>query len=111
MWTTAVVMDREFFQRQPEVTLVDRNQIVHALTTKRSYEACAKCIRRGRPHGSFQNARTEAFQRLIQGQRKDRIAVVNHEPVGVVECKELAELLDGPLRGRMLGYVAMENPA
>lgn len=39
------------------------------------------------------------------------LAVVNHEPVRVIKRQELAELLDGPFRGRMRRDVGVQNPA
>ena len=110
MWTTTVVMDREFFQDHPEVTLVDWDQEVKALTPYASHEPFAECIRRRRSDRSFQGPHSEPLQRLIHAWRKDAVPVMNQESVGMVERKELAELLDGPFGGRMCSYVRVKDP-
>jgi hypothetical protein len=78
-------VDHEFGKDAPEVTFVDRNQEVEALATYRSDESLAEGICGWRSDGRFQDAYPEAVQGRIYIRRKDGIAVVDQQTVGVIE--------------------------
>jgi hypothetical protein len=46
-----------------------------------------------------------------QLRRKDRIAIVNEEPIGMVARNGVPQLLEGPFRRRMSRHIAMQNAA
>lgn len=49
-------------------------------------------------------------QRGVKRGRKDRIAIMNDEPVRMQIGQNLTKLLRRPFRGRMSGYITVQNP-
>ena len=110
VWTAAVVMSNELLDDHPQMTFVEGDQEIEALATNRPDQALAMGVCFRRSNGRLQNAETKTLQFGIQFGREDRIAVMDHELVRMVEGQALAELLEGSLGNRMRGDVRVQNP-
>jgi hypothetical protein len=53
----------------------------------------------------------EASQSGVEARGKDPVAVVNQESVLMIKGEKLAELLSGPVGGRVSSDVGVQNPA
>ena len=107
MRPSAIVMYGELLDGPSKMTFVERNQVVQALAPEGSDQPLAERIRHGRPDGRPDRAYAEPSQRFIQRRREDRVAVVNHEPVRMVEWQDFAKLLGRPLGRGMRGHIGM----
>ena len=90
---------------------IDRNQIIQAVAAEGADKPLTEGIRRWRPHRSPQDSQSAVPDGLIHGRAEDGVAIMDHESPWMVESQEFSELLRGPLRRRMVGDIAMENPA
>ncbi len=108
--TAPIVVGCEFLDDQLQMAFIDWYKVVEALPANRAGHPLAIGVRCRRSNGSLQDAEAKAFQFGIQASREDRIAVMDHEPVRVVEGQALAELLEGPLGSGMRGDIGMQNP-
>src|SRR5215471_16860884 len=97
----SVVVDCPLFDSHPQMTFVDRDQEVDALAAQASAEPFTDRVGPGRPNGSSNNPHSEARQFLIQALGEDGVPVVDHETIGMIARKCLAELLQGPFRSWM----------
>ena len=92
------------------MTFVERDQKVQALPTNRADQSLTVGIRLGRPDWRLQHAQAKALQLRIQVGREYRISVMDEEPIRMVICQTLAELLQRPFRCGMRCHVGVENP-
>jgi hypothetical protein len=60
---------------------------------------------------ALEDANAEAPQFSIETRRKDPVAIMDQELVRMVKGEKLAELLEGPVGGRMRRDVGVQNPA
>jgi len=72
------------FQHGLEMTFVERNQEIQALSPKASPKTFAFPIRLRCPDGRSQNAHAHGGYLLVQFPREGPIAVVNHESIGMI---------------------------
>ena|SRR6202035_1783910 len=101
MRTTAIVICNEFLQDEAKVPFVPRDEVIHTLPADGPNESFAEGIRFWGLDGCFQHSHSEIVQRQIERRRKDRIVIVNDEPVWMDVCEDFSELLDGPFRSGM----------
>jgi hypothetical protein len=103
-------MADELANNSPEVILSQRNEPIQAFSANRANQSLAEGVRLGCSGRRLQDAQSEAPQFGIEIRRKDTVAVMDHESVGMVESEKLAELLHSPLCRRMSGDVGVQNP-
>jgi hypothetical protein len=106
-----VVVDSPLLGRDLQTAFVERDQSVQTLAAKTSTEPFAYGVRQRRPHRRSRDSYSEVRQLLVQCLGVDAIPVMDHEPIRMVARKRLPELLQGPLRRGMGGYVVMQNPS
>ena len=93
------------------MTFAEWNQIIQAFPPNRADQAFTERVGLGRSNRRFQDTDAEAFQYRVQARGEDGIAVVHDEAVRMIEDQKFSELLGGPLRGRVLSDVAVQDPA
>jgi len=111
MRSSAIVVANPLAKNPFYMTFAEWNQEVQAFSSNRSDQPFTERVGLGCSDRRLQNTNAEAFQRGVQVRGEDSIAVVDDVPVGMIEGEELAELLSAPLSSRMLGDVAMQDPA
>jgi hypothetical protein len=80
------------------MTFAERDQEVQAFSPNGADQPLAEGVRLGCSDRRLQNTDAEAFQCRVQAGRKDGVAVVDDEAVGMIEHQKFPELLNGPLR-------------
>ena len=93
------------------MTFAEWDEEIQTFSPNRPNQAFTECVRLGRSNRSLQNTDSEAFQCRVQARGEDSITVVNDVVVGMIEHQELPELLGGPLGGRVLSDVAVQDTA
>ena len=109
MRTATVVIADELLDGPAKVALVERDQIIEAFTPDGPDQALAVCVRHWCSDGSPDGTHAEPIQKIIKRGGKDRVAVMDYEPVWMVEGQKLAGLLRGPSGCRMLGDIDVQN--
>jgi hypothetical protein len=109
--TTAIVMAYPFGQDLPQMSLVERNEVVERFATRRSDQSLAERVRLRDVGWSFQHAKIHGAQGVVNSGREDGVAVVHHESVRFIADQEASELLRRPLGCRVFCDVPMQNPA
>ena len=92
------------------MALVHWNDEIQTFAPDGSDDALAESIRGGRSDRSPQRPDAAFLERGIDSGGEDRVAVMDHESIGMVVCEEFTELLNRPFRSRMVGHVDMQNP-
>ena len=110
MRASPIVKSNEFSKRQPQVPLAEGNEIVQALPSDAPDQSFAEGIRFWGLDGRFQHSHSEIVQRQIERRRKNRVVIVNDEPVRMDVCEDFSELLGGPFRSGMRRDITMQNP-
>jgi len=87
MRASSVVIRNEFFKSQPQVPLIEWDEIVQALPSDGPDVSFAMSICRWRLNRCSKYSHTEVVQRQIERRRKDRIAIVNNKPVRMDVCE------------------------
>jgi hypothetical protein len=85
---TAIVVAYEFFNDQPEVPFIDRDEVVEALAADGADQSFAESVGCRRSRRSLQDASPEADQFGVEARRKYSVAVVNQKVVRVVRCEK-----------------------
>jgi len=111
MRASSIVISNEFLKGPPQVPFIEREEIVQAFASDGPHHSFAVGIGFGCLGGGSQHSHSEIVQRAVERRRKDRIAIVDDEPVRMQVRENLAELLGGPFRGGMSGDIAVQNPA
>jgi hypothetical protein len=104
-------MAYELIDDSPEVPLVDGNQVVETLPSDGADQPFAERVGGRRSRRSLQDVHAAGFQFGVEASGKDPVAVVDQESVGMVNGEKFAELLDGPVGGRMRCDVGVQNAA
>ena len=104
------VISNVFFKSQAQVPLIDRDEIVQALAPDGPHESFAEGIRRWRLNRYSQYSHSEVVQRQIERRRKDGIAIMKDEPVGMHVSENFSELLRGPFCGGMSRDITVQSP-
>jgi len=102
MRASTIVVGNEFFQNEAKVLFVHRYDAVQTLSTNCPCQSFAVGVRFWGLDRRSRHAHSEIMQRRIERGRKDRIAIVNHEPVRMQVRENLAELLRRPFCRGML---------
>ena len=111
MRSSTIVVANPLAKNPLYMTFAEWNQKVQAFSSNRSDQPFTERVGLGCSDRRLQDMDAEAFQCGVQVQGEDSIAVVDGVPVGMIEGEELPELLSGPIGSRMLGDVAMQDPA
>jgi hypothetical protein len=91
---------------------VERDHEIQALSSNRSHQSFTVGIRLRCPDRRTQYSESEGALHLrVQLRRKDRIAVVNEELIGMIAWNGVPQLLERPFRRRMSHHIAMQNTA
>ena len=93
------------------MTFTEWDQEIQAFSPNRADRPFTKRIGLGRSNRRLQNTNAETLQCGVQARGEDCIAVVDDVAVGMIEHQKLPELLGGPLGGRVLSDVAVQDPA
>ena len=88
MRTTAIVIRNEFFQNETKVPFVHRDEVIDTLPADGPNESFAEGIRFWGLDRCFQRSQSEIVQHQIERRRKDRIVIVNDEPVRMDVCED-----------------------
>lgn len=88
-----------------------RIQVVETLAPDRPDQAFAEAIRFRCPDRSPDCANAETLRRFIQLRGEDRITIMDDETIRMRIGKDLPELLERPLGGRVIDDIGMKNPA
>ncbi len=107
--SSPIAMSRPFPQDSTDVLLTERDDPVETLSADRADQSFAERVRLRRTNRRPHNPNRHALQRCVESCGEYGIPVVDHESVGMIEGKELAELLNRPFSRWMLSDVAMEN--
>ena len=91
----AIIVVHELLHDKPNVTLIDRNHVVHAIAAYASDHPFAKCVRRRSPHWRFQPAHAES---ALQLSSEHRAEIMNQEPVAVIERQETRGIVGSSTR-------------
>jgi hypothetical protein len=81
------------------MSLIDRNDEIQAFAPDGPNDSLAESIGGRCSDRSSESANTEIPQRRIDSGGENRVAVMDHESMRIVECQKLAELLNRPFRG------------
>lgn len=109
MGPSTIVVGNPLAQNPLEMTFAEWDQEVQAFSPNRADQAFTEGIGLGCSNRRLQNTGAETLKLLVRHWRKDRIPVMDEKTVGMVVGQKLAELLRGPLCGRMLGDVTVKN--
>jgi hypothetical protein len=107
--TCPVIVNDELAKDLLEVIVVQWDQIVQTLSSESAHQPLAKGVGLGSPDRGSKNSDAEVSQVLVQLFGKDRIPIMDHEPVGMIESQNLSELLDGPFRTGMPGDIQVQD--
>ena len=107
--SSVVVVRHPFPQNPSGVRLTDRDHPIKTLPTDRADQSLTERIRFRRANWRLENPNTKVLQSGVESYGEDRIAIVDHEQVRMVEDKELAELLHRPFSRWMRRDIDMEN--
>ena len=111
MWTAPVVVRHPLAKDSSEMALVERDQPVETLPTDRPDQALAERVGLRRSHGRLQNSQPHRRHGTVDRGGIDCIAIVDEKAMRSLARDRGAELLDGPLGGRMGSDVPVRDPA
>ncbi len=109
VWPSPIVMIDPLPKNGAKVTLRYRNDEVQTLATDRADQPLTKCVRLWHASRRFKDCQPHHFERAIDAFRENRVAIVDHEAMDQIARHNHSKLLRGPVRGRMLCQVAMED--
>ena len=93
------------------MTFAEWDEEIQAFPPNRPDQAFTECVRLGRSNRRLQNTNAETLQCRVQARGEDSIAVVDDVAVRMIEHQKFPELLGGPLCGRVLSEVAVQDPS
>ena len=109
MRTTAIVICNEFFENEAKVPFVHRNDVIPHTPGGWSQRVVRRRHRFWGLDRCFQHSHSEIVQHQIERRRKDRIVIVNDEPVRMDVCENFSELLHGPFCRGMVRDITVQN--
>ena len=105
MRTAPVVVRDPLAKDSSEVAFVERDQPVETLPADCPDQALAERVGLRRSHRRLQDSQPHRRHGTVDRRCIDRIAIVDQKAMRSLACDRGAELLDGPLGGRMGGDV------
>jgi len=84
---------------------------VQTLSTDCADQALAKGVRLWNASWGLENVQTHRLKGSIDGNRVNRVSIVNHESVPQIARHDHPKLLRRPVRRRMLGDVPVQDPS
>lgn len=112
MGTSFIIVSHPRPQDSTEVSFVERDDKVQTLSSYRSHQSLTVGIRLRCPDRRTQYSKSEGVLYFrVQLRRKDRIAVVDEELIGMIARKGVPQLLERPFRRGMRRHIAMQNAA
>ena len=110
MWASFIIVSHPGPQGSTELSFVERDHEIQALSSYRSHQSFTIGIRLRFSDRRTQYSESEgAFHFRVQLRRKDGIAVVDEELIGMIARKGVPQLLERPLRRRMSCHIAMQD--
>ena len=88
---------------------VERNHPIETLASCGADEALTMRVRLWRTHRRLQRLERHRPKGLVHGWREDAVPIMDDEPVGTIQRKAVAKLLDGPFRRGMLGEIPVDD--
>src|SRR4029077_3189184 len=99
MWASFIIVSHPGPQDSTELSFVERDHEIQALSSYRSHQSFTVGIRLRCPDRRTQYSESEgAFHFRVQLRRKDGIAVVDEELIGMIARNGVPQLLERPLR-------------
>jgi len=95
MWSAAVIVGHPRAQGFPQVPFAERDNPIHTLSSKCADNPFAKRVGLRTANRRFDHGQAEPGQRFVEVGGKDRIAVVDDEPILVVGRDGFSQLLEG----------------
>jgi len=86
MWATTIVVTHPFGQDSPQMPLIERNDMVETLATRRPDQSLAERVRLRYAHRCCQDAKIHRSHCVINTGREHRIAIVHEKSVRFVAC-------------------------
>jgi hypothetical protein len=112
MWASFIIVSHPGPQGSTELSFVERDHEIQALSSYRSHQSFTVGIRLRCPDRRTQYSESEgAFHFRVQLRGKDGIAVVDEELIGMIARNGVPQLLERPLRRRMSCHIAMQDAA
>src|ERR1700760_2292168 len=109
MRPASIVMTGPLTKGSPQMRCVQWNEIVQAFAAYASNQPFAMSISRGYTNRRSQHMDAPAFDRLVQTGRERLVSVVQKKFVVLIAREGLPQLLQSPLRRRMLGDIEVEQ--
>src|ERR1700756_1079121 len=109
MWPPSIVVTGPLTEGPPQMRCVQWDEIVHAFASYASNQPFTMSVGGGHTNRGSQYADTPAFARLIQTGRERLVSIVQKKLVVLIARKRLPQLLQSPLRSRMLGDIEVEQ--
>ena len=109
MRSAVIEMSYPRLQNELEMTLVEWNEEVQTFAAQCPAETFAYRIRFRRPDWCSQHVHAHSRDLFVHVSGEDAVPVVNHESIRMVAGERLAELLQGPIRGRVCGDIVMKD--
>src|SRR5215469_1022949 len=104
-------MSHPILENSPQVSFIQWNQEIQALTPNAPYQPFAECIRLGRSEWRFENAQAHCLHGRIERGRVNAVAVVDEKPIRFLSSDNLANLLKRPVRCGKSCDVDVSDPA
>ena len=93
------------------MVLSERNQKVQVSPPECVQEPLTEGIGLGTPYRGFEDSQPQVAYTLVEILGEDCITVMHQEPIAMRGRNGIAQLLQRPVCGGMVGYVRMENSA
>jgi hypothetical protein len=97
MWAFTVVVGDPLRQDPLQMPLVEWDHPIETLAPSSPNESLAVPVGLRRADGCLQHADRHRVQRIINGGRKDAVAIVHDEAIGRIDREAVPELLDRPV--------------
>ena len=109
--SATIVVRHPLPQNAADGRLADRSYPVQTFPADRSDQPLAESVRLWSANRRFEDMDTQILNRRIQSFGKDRISVVNHELIGMIEAEKFSKLVKCPIGGWVRRDVEMDNSA
>lgn len=109
VWATPIVVPNELRKSPAKVPLIDRDEMIEALSPNRTNDSFAVGVRGGASERCSKCSHAHESGGPIQISVEHRTAVVDQELVLLLPREGVAELLNGPLGARMIRHIAVQD--